>query len=52
MLGGKAGQDQVWEIQERNPEGQENEWKHAASGGGSGANTLESPRDMGYERLS
>lgn len=32
--------------QERSPKGQQNEWKHEASGGGQQGDPLESPRDL------
>jgi hypothetical protein len=43
--GGKGGQ-------ERSPDGQENEWKYAASGGGRLEDPLGSTRDLADEILS
>ena len=39
------------ERQERDPEGQENEWKYAATESRRQGEPLESPRDLGCERL-
>ena len=44
----KGVQDQVWDRQERCPEGQENESKYAAVVGG-GGESLESSRDLACE---
>ena len=45
----KRRQDQVvGRIQERSPEGQENEWKYVAAGVGE---ALESSRYLGWRRL-
>ena len=49
---GKGEHDQVWGTQERSPEGQQNEWKQAALGGGRWEDPLECTRDLGSERLS
>jgi hypothetical protein len=38
--------------QERSPEGQQNEWKYATSGGGRWVDTLECTRDLGGKRSS
>ena len=41
-----------WGRQERSPEGQQNEWKYATSGGRRWGDSLESSRDLGGVRLS
>ena len=49
---GKGTQDQVWgREQDRSPEGQQNQWKQAASKYGRLEDPLENTRDVGAERL-
>jgi hypothetical protein len=41
-----------WRGQERSSENQKSEWKYAISGGSNRGNPLESPKELGGERLS
>jgi hypothetical protein len=49
---GMGGRIRCAERQERDPEGQENEWKYAAAGGGVKGESLGSLQDLKCERLS
>ena len=50
--GGKGSGSGMGGKQERSPEGQENKWKHAADRVWVWGESLESPRDLGWGRLS
>ena len=43
---GKEEQDQVWGRQERNPEGQENEWNAASGWRGGPSRKYQRPQDQ------
>jgi hypothetical protein len=47
----KGGRIRYGGRQERSPENQEHEWKYAAVGSWRWGEPLESPRDLGCERL-